>query len=231
MTSDLRDRLDDLLAEVPSYVVPDASTAWRAGGRRRVRRRVIVAGAAVGVIGLLAGTVTWGSRITETPPAHDGGTAETGGTRATSYPVRIEHPLLKTGTLAADAGAIAGVVQRPDGWYAVGQKGQVWELPGESERGFLPAVSPDGSQLAYVRGHGDRPDLVMLDLRAGTEKPTGLTPAFLTLRSPLLLHTQMLWSPDSSRLFVPVVPGPGQGERSEERRVGKECRSRWSPYH
>src|SRR2546425_10300481 len=32
-------------------------------------------------------------------------------------------------------------------------------------------------------------------------------------------------------------PQPGrrgrrpQGERSEERRVGKECRSRWSPYH
>ena len=23
----------------------------------------------------------------------------------------------------------------------------------------------------------------------------------------------------------------GEGERSEERRVGKECRSRWSPYH
>ena len=23
----------------------------------------------------------------------------------------------------------------------------------------------------------------------------------------------------------------GLGERSEERRVGKECRSRWSPYH
>src|SRR6266702_5732662 len=25
--------------------------------------------------------------------------------------------------------------------------------------------------------------------------------------------------------------GPGNGVRSEERRVGKECRSRWSPYH
>src|SRR5688572_11019864 len=24
---------------------------------------------------------------------------------------------------------------------------------------------------------------------------------------------------------------PGKGQRSEERRVGKECRSRWSPYH
>src|SRR2546426_10076405 len=29
----------------------------------------------------------------------------------------------------------------------------------------------------------------------------------------------------------PGVPGPGPGPRSEERRVGKECRSRWSPYH
>ena len=25
--------------------------------------------------------------------------------------------------------------------------------------------------------------------------------------------------------------GGGYGRRSEERRVGKECRSRWSPYH
>src|SRR3712207_3527487 len=25
--------------------------------------------------------------------------------------------------------------------------------------------------------------------------------------------------------------GVGSGERSEERRVGQECRSRWSPYH
>jgi len=28
----------------------------------------------------------------------------------------------------------------------------------------------------------------------------------------------------------PVVISAGKG-RSEERRVGKECRSRWSPYH
>src|SRR5258706_4345865 len=46
-----------------------------------------------------------------------------------------------------------------------------------------------------------------------------------------------------SNLFadVPVEPPTGYGvvrlqqefgkERSEERRVGKECRSRWSPYH
>src|SRR3712207_5892339 len=28
-----------------------------------------------------------------------------------------------------------------------------------------------------------------------------------------------------------VEPGDDYGARSEERRVGKECRSRWSPYH
>ena len=33
--------------------------------------------------------------------------------------------------------------------------------------------------------------------------------------------------------FKSVVPAKGLGvtTRSEERRVGKECRSRWSPYH
>ena len=30
---------------------------------------------------------------------------------------------------------------------------------------------------------------------------------------------------------VEVVVPFGKGNRSEERRVGKECRSRWSPYH
>ena len=28
-----------------------------------------------------------------------------------------------------------------------------------------------------------------------------------------------------------TVPSGGKTTRSEERRVGKECRSRWSPYH
>ena len=30
---------------------------------------------------------------------------------------------------------------------------------------------------------------------------------------------------------VPEKPASGKLMRSEERRVGKECRSRWSPYH
>src|SRR5260221_3442988 len=33
--------------------------------------------------------------------------------------------------------------------------------------------------------------------------------------------------------IIPFIEGDGTGRdiRSEERRVGKECRSRWSPYH
>src|SRR3712207_8898836 len=33
-----------------------------------------------------------------------------------------------------------------------------------------------------------------------------------------------------AKLFFSMVH-PSLGARSEERRVGKECRSRWSPYH
>ncbi len=34
-----------------------------------------------------------------------------------------------------------------------------------------------------------------------------------------------------SKLFVADTQEQARGRRSEERRVGKECRSRWSPYH
>ena len=38
--------------------------------------------------------------------------------------------------------------------------------------------------------------------------------------------------PSSDVEGMPLPPaGPEQEARSEERRVGKECRSRWSPYH
>ena len=36
---------------------------------------------------------------------------------------------------------------------------------------------------------------------------------------------------DSGKIFVVANAGSGYSIRSEERRVGKECRSRWSPEH
>ncbi len=36
----------------------------------------------------------------------------------------------------------------------------------------------------------------------------------------------------ASKYFTTLYPGSDKPKvRSEERRVGKECRSRWSPYH
>src|ERR1035441_66454 len=47
--------------------------------------------------------------------------------------------------------------------------------------------------------------------------------------------TQMEEDVRLETLFVPIAKGlfdqPLDFIRSEERRVGKECRSRWSPYH
>src|SRR2546427_10613928 len=39
------------------------------------------------------------------------------------------------------------------------------------------------------------------------------------------------WRAPSIERSCPERYLPPFGERSEERRVGKECRSRWSPYH
>ena len=36
---------------------------------------------------------------------------------------------------------------------------------------------------------------------------------------------------ESDKQVLPVISLPAPLLRSEERRVGKECRSRWSPYH
>ena len=38
------------------------------------------------------------------------------------------------------------------------------------------------------------------------------------------------YTPEGKR-YYDLVAGVSVSNRSEERRVGKECRSRWSPYH
>ena len=45
------------------------------------------------------------------------------------------------------------------------------------------------------------------------------------------LNQDELWSNDISDKAIKARQLDDQVLRSEERRVGKECRSRWSPYH
>ena len=85
----------------------------------------------------------------------------------------------------------------------------------------------DRAHRAYVAIFGDRPR-------------TFAAPAWLS-RDEAILHQEGYGLDFGSDCrgrepFVPVVRGrrletPQVPARSEERRVGKECRSRWSPYH
>src|SRR3954467_5990368 len=51
-------------------------------------------------------------------------------------------------------------------------------------------------------------------------------------RDPKLRHTDNVWgSRDRWPHTAPERQNQQSTNRSEERRVGKECRSRWSPYH
>ena len=47
-------------------------------------------------------------------------------------------------------------------------------------------------------------------------------------RTPVQIETSISWTAEGS---ARVQIGSTIVMRSEERRVGKECRSRWSPYH
>src|ERR1035441_4102573 len=53
------------------------------------------------------------------------------------------------------------------------------------------------------------------------------------IRNPLIAALQMqLYQHCYCKPFAgAITEEPPVGDRSEERRVGKECRSRWSPYH
>ena len=57
--------------------------------------------------------------------------------------------------------------------------------------------------------------------------------AFATMRYVTLLNVSEIRDISNDERKVPFKNDEylASGTRSEERRVGKECRSRWSPYH
>ena len=57
----------------------------------------------------------------------------------------------------------------------------------------------------------------------------GSAPAFYTVHFLVAAAPPLFILTGSAMNFL--LPGSPCGSRSEERRVGKECRSRWSPYH
>src|SRR2546427_2020758 len=72
----------------------------------------------------------------------------------------------------------------------------------------------------------DAPDAVkQAVIRAMRDEPWNRYPPFMPTELLERLAARHAW------LASGVLVGNGSNERSEERRVGKECRSRWSPYH
>ena len=79
-------------------------------------------------------------------------------------------------------------------------------------------------------------DILVLSDSHGAVAP--MARAVELARPDLILHLGDCWR-DGERLHsrfpdIPLEQVPGNCDfrpRSEERRVGKECRSRWSPYH
>lgn len=221
MSHDLHDRFEDLVADAPTYVVPDARAAWAAGARRRVRHRAAVGAAVVAVIALAAGAVAWLPSTLNPAPADSGD----GG--VDRYPARVGYPHWSSSLDEVPEG-VAGILDRVDerethdepiGWYAVGETGRLWEISHASAY-YQPALSPDGMQLAYL-DTGAGQSFTILHLADGSA-----TSVSIVGESPdenegnrggsYELSSQMpsYWSPDSRRLLVQV------GEQGETVLVG-----------
>src|SRR3989441_13000149 len=94
-----------------------------------------------------------------------------------------------------------------------------------------PVVSPNGKFIAYTgyddRYQGHQTTKLYLMNRDGTGSHSISDKLDRDVQEPQ-------WAPDNGGIYFRY---DDQGDtkigfsRSEERRVGKECRSRWSPYH
>ena len=75
-----------------------------------------------------------------------------------------------------------------------------------------------------TKHYGAKTALDGVDLHIGFGKIVGLLGPNGSGKTTLIKLANGLLQPDSGSIRI-------AGMRSEERRVGKECRSRWSPYH
>ena len=87
-----------------------------------------------------------------------------------------------------------------------------------SNNGYLPVIIDAGETRYWVR----KIDRLQSDDTDFLQKLKAEIPAFLHF----LQYRQLSTDKESRMWFNPTLL-----HRSEERRVGKECRSRWSPYH
>src|ERR1039457_1958111 len=90
-----------------------------------------------------------------------------------------------------------------------------------------PAVTPATLTLASLTRC--RTNLIGSPIRHGTSRALRLLDGVLFSYN--IVSGSETWREERLRKILALYKWPWSALRSEERRVGKECRSRWSPYH
>src|SRR5438309_10881382 len=96
--------------------------------------------------------------------------------------------------------------------------------PSDSDVIAAVATAPGRAGIGIVRVSGRKLEQLASHLLAGVPPPR------LAVRATFRAATGEPID-DGIALFFPAPASYTGEDRSEERRVGKECRSRWSPYH
>src|SRR5256712_12214362 len=119
----------------------------------------------------------------------------------------------------AAAGYPAGLL---DAYLGPTQSGQQGPQPGAQE---FTAIQLLGLGPPPERPESIRVDTGMIRMRAESLRAESLAVGNYVFGVDVFRRT--------TTQFLPLLAGPvpPDYQRSEERRVGKECRSRWSPYH
>jgi len=91
--------------------------------------------------------------------------------------------------------------------------------------GFLRVLANMASEIEALRAEGVEQHLILDDV---VKDLRALSSAGRSTLAGEFLRRQQLKSAGENH---PGTPDQVTCKRSEERRVGKECRSRWSPYH
>lgn len=202
--SDLREALDRAVRDEAAEVHVDGVRAWQDGQRRRVRQRV---GAAVAAVAVLAVGGTAIAAITHHAAEPQPASPRSG---ASEHPLRLDYVYWDS-DLPATSGPLAGLVERAgedgSGWYAVSPAGRLWRVDTDSAVDVVPAVSPDGTHLGYMRGGVEDAVWVLADQDDGSEQTfsqigTGVGAA--TQRYFQASQAPSFWSPDGSALLVRI---------------------------
>ena len=70
-----------------------------------------------------------------------------------------------------------------------------------------------------------------IDIQVDGGITAATTPAVTAAGANVLVAGSAIFKGDNTAAYAANIAAIHSASRSEERRVGKECRSRWSPYH